>query len=297
MHIPVLQKELIECLAPQKNENFVDATINGGGHARLILRKNGPKGMILGIDWTQELIDKLRKETLQEGFKDRIMLVCDNFAHLIDIVHENNFGPIHGIVMDLGFSSWHLEKSGHGFSFLLNEPLDMRFNDKNDLDAWTIINRWSEEEIAAMIRDYGQERFWRKIATNIVAERQLAPIETTKDLVEVIEKSVPEWYRKSRHLHPATKTFQALRITVNHELSNLSQVLPQIMEVLAPGGRMVIISFHELEDRIVKQFLKTNEQEGMVDLITKRPIKPSEEEISQNRRARSARLRAARKIK
>ncbi len=297
MHIPVLQKELIECLAPQKNENFVDATINGGGHARLILKKNAPKGMVLGIDWTPELIDRLGKEAIQEGFKDRIILACDNFIHLSDIVRENNFNPVHGIIMDLGFSSWHLEKSGHGFSFLLNESLDMRFNDQNDIDAWTIINRWSEEEIAAMIRDYGQERFWRKIAENIVAERQLAPIETTKDLVEVIEKSVPEWYRKGRRLHPATKTFQALRITVNRELSNLSQVLPQIIETLAPGGRVVIISFHELEDRIVKQFLKTKEQEGIVDLITKRTIKPSEEEISKNRRARSARLRAARKIK
>jgi 16S rRNA (cytosine1402-N4)-methyltransferase len=296
MHTPVLQKELIDCLAPEKNENFVDATINGGGHARLILKRTAPKGMLLGIDWTPELINKLDEDLKQEGCRERVVLSCDNFAKLGDIVRENDFRPINGVVLDLGFSSWHIERSGHGFSFLSNEPLDMRFNDRNDLDAWTVINRWSEEEIAATIRDYGQERFWKKIASSIVADRQLTPIDTTGDLVEIIERSVPEWYRRGK-LNAATKTFQALRIVVNQELSNLSQVLPQIVEVLAPGGRVAVISFHELEDRIVKQFLKSKEKEGSLALINKKVIKASPEEVIKNKRARSAKLRAARKNK
>lgn len=295
MHVSVLKKELIDCLDPQPNENFVDGTVNGGGHARLILEKTGPRGRLLGIDRTQELVIKLKRELIQEGYDQRVILACDNFARLKEIVHENKFHPVNGLVLDLGFSSWHLEKSGRGFSFMLDQRLDMRFDQHDELDAWTIINRWSEEEIGALIRDYGQENFWRKIAANIVAERQLSSLDTTGDLVRVINKSVPDWYRH-RKIHPATKTFQALRIVVNRELSNLSRVLPQIIEVLAPQGRAAIISFHELEDRMVKQFFKSEEEAGRLELITKRPIKPSETEISKNRRARSARLRAVRKI-
>ncbi len=295
MHVSVLQKELIDCLEPRKNENFVDGTVNGGGHARLILEKTGPNGSLLGIDWTGELIEELGVQLKAEGYGGRVTLVCGNFARLTEIVHENSFHPINGVLLDLGFSSWHLEDSGRGFSFLKKERLDMRFNQESELDAWEIVNRWPEEEIGAILRDYGQERFWRKIAAGIVAERQLSPLETTDDLVRAIEKSVPEWYRK-RRLHSATKSFQALRIVVNRELANLSRVLPQIVEVLSPKGRMAIISFHELEDRMVKQFLKEKEQQGELRLLTKRPVKPSEEEIKENRRARSARLRAAQKI-
>lgn len=292
MHIPVLQEELISYLNPGRNENFIDGTINGGGHARLILNRTSPNGKLLGIDWTQELVEELTNQFNAEGYGARVKLVCDNFARLSEIVHENQFNPVNGILLDLGFSSWHIEQSGKGFSFLKNERLDMRFNHHNKLDAWTIVNQWPEEEIGAALRDYGQERFWRKISSNIVAERQLNPINTTHDLTKVIERSVPAWYRGQR-INASTKTFQAIRIMVNRELSNLSRVLPQIIEILAPGGRIAIISFHELEDRIVKQFLKGEEVEGAVELLTKRPIKASENEINQNRRARSARLRVA----
>jgi 16S rRNA (cytosine1402-N4)-methyltransferase len=295
MHIPVLQKELIELLNPAQNENFIDGTINGGGHSRLILEKTSPGGKLLGIDWTHELIEELSVRFEEEGHGERVKLVADNFARLSEIVHENKFGPVHGILLDLGFSSWHLDKSGRGFSFMKNERLDMRFDKYNKLDAWTIINQWPEEEIGAAIRDYGQERFWRKISVNIVAERQLSPINTTHDLAAVIRKSVPSWYCQQR-INESTKTFQALRIVVNRELSNLSRVLPQMIEVLAPEGRMAVISFHELEDRIVKQFLKGEESEGRIRLLTKKTVKASEDEIKINHRARSARLRVAQKI-
>ncbi len=295
MHVPVLQSEVIEYLDPKPNENFVDGTINGGGHARLILDKTGPRGRILGIDLTPELIVRLKRDLITEGQSQRVVLINDNFARLEDIVRENKFHPVNGLILDLGFSSWHLEQSGRGFSFMANQRLDMRFNPREELNAWTIINRWSEDEIGALIRDYGQENFWRKIAASIVADRQLNPIDSTKDLAQTINKSVPEWYRH-RKIHPATKTFQALRIVVNRELSNLVRVLPQAISILAPQGRIVIISFHELEDRMVKQFFKTEEEAGRIELITKRPVKPSEKEITQNRRSRSARLRAARKI-
>ena len=295
MHIPVLQNELIELLDPKQGDNFIDGTINGGGHSRLILEKTSPKGKLLGIDWTHELIEGLSVRFKEEGYEERVKLVADNFSRLEEIVQDNGFGPVNGILLDLGFSSWHLDKSGRGFSFMKNERLDMRFDKYNKLDAWTIINRWPEEEIGAAIRDYGQERFWRKISSNIVAERQLNPINTTYDLTAVIKKSVPAWYCQQR-INESTKTFQALRIVVNRELSNLSRVLPQMVEILAPEGRMAVISFHELEDRIVKQFLKGEESEGRIKLLTKRPIKASEEEIKINRRARSARLRVAQKL-
>lgn len=295
MHVPVLQSEVMECLDPKPNENFVDGTIDGGGHARLILAKTKPHGRILGIDLTPELIVKLKRDLISEGQDQRVVLISDNFARLEDIVRENKFHPVNGLILDLGFSTWHLEQSGRGFSFMANQRLDMRFDPREELNAWTIVNRWSEDEIGALIRDYGQENFWRRIAANIVADRQLNPIDSTKDLVQTINKSVPEWYRH-RKIHPATKTFQALRIVVNRELSNLARVLPQAISVLAPGGRLAIISFHELEDRMVKQFLKTEEESGRIELITKRAIKPSEKEIVQNRRSHSARLRAARKI-
>lgn len=291
MHVPVLQKELIELLAPANGQNFIDGTINGGGHAQLILERTGPRGKLLGIDLTPELIEKLENDFREKGMADRAVLVCDNFARIGDIVLEKEFKPVHGIVLDLGMSSWHLEDSGRGFSFSRDEKLDMRFNPHNELSAWTVVNRWSEEELGAAIRDYGQERFWRKIASRIVAERQLKPLDRTGDLVEVIEGSVPGWYRQQR-IHPATKTFQALRIVVNRELANLSRVLPQAVGLLVSGGRMAVISFHELEDRTVKQFFKAEEEKGSLQLLTKRAVKASEKEVRENRRARSARLRA-----
>jgi len=292
-HIPVLQKEVLKCLDPKPNENFIDCTIGEGGHSAAIIEKNGPEGKILGIEIDAELYQKLMAAKL----KNRLILVNDSFVNLKEIVGKEDFKKVQGILFDLGMSSWHLEKSGRGFSFLKKEPLDMRYNPQNPLTAGKIVNYWSAQEIEKILREYSQERFAKRIAREIVEERKNKPIQTTFQLVEIIKKSVPKNYERGR-MHPATRTFQALRIAVNDELANLKKVLPQALKILEIGGRLVIISFHSLEDRIVKNFLREH-SDGLFGckILTKKPTTPSQEEIKINPRARSAKLRAAIKIK
>ena len=292
-HIPVLQKEVLKCLDPKPNENFIDCTIGEGGHSAAIIEKNGPEGKILGIEIDAELYQKLMAAKL----KNRLILVNDSFVNLKEIVGKEDFKKVQGILFDLGMSSWHLEKSGRGFSFLKKEPLDMRYNPQNPLTAGKIVNYWSAQEIEKILREYSQERFAKRIAREIVEERKNKPIQTTFQLVEIIKKSVPKNYERGR-MHPATRTFQALRIAVNDELANLKKVLPQALKILEIGGRLVIISFHSLEDRIVKNFLREH-SDGLFEckILTKKPTTPSQEEIKINPRARSAKLRAAIKIK
>ena len=286
MHIPVLQKEVIKYLDPKPNENFIDATIGGGGHALEILQRIAPRGRLLGIDWTQEAIRNFKK-TLQ------LILVCDNFAYLSEIVKQQKFGKVKGILLDLGYSSWHLEESGRGFSFQKREALDMRYDTQNQLTAEKIVNFWSKFEIEKVLREYGEEKFAQNIAQRIVEERKSRAIQTTNHLVEIISKALPGRYLR-KPLHFATKTFQALRIAVNDELNNIEKVLPQALEVLEPGGRICVISFHSLEDRIVKNFFKNNILK--INLLTKKPVVPTRQEIIINHRSRSAKLRAAIKI-
>jgi 16S rRNA (cytosine1402-N4)-methyltransferase len=194
-------------------------------------------------------------------------------------------------LFDLGFSSWHLEESGRGFSFKQNEPLDMRYNtDLNKLTAKEITNNWTEKEIEKILKKYSQEKFAKRISKKIIEQRELKPIKSTFELIEIIKQSVPSWYQHKR-IHFATKTFQALRIAVNDELNNLKQALPQALEVLEKEGRLIVISFHSLEDRIVKNFLKENSKS--LRILTKKPIRPSRAEIINNPRSRSAKLRAA----
>ena len=302
MHIPVLKNEVLKYLKPEPNENFIDCTIGEAGHTLAILEKNGPKGKVLGIDQDPQIIEKCKLKI--KGFKERVILVCDNFANLKEIVNKENFRPVSGILFDLGMSSWHLKESGRGFSFLRDEPLDMRYHYKNQklkvkgqkfLTAKEIVNKWSEKEIAQVLRIYGEEKFAKKIAREIVKERKTKPIETTSQLVAIIQKAVPKNYERGR-IHPATRTFQALRITVNNELENLKKALPQALEVLEPGGRLVVISFHSLEDRIVKIFFKAKKKEGKVEILTKKPVRPSEKEIKFNPASRSAKLRSAIKL-
>ena len=293
IHKPVLLKEVIEYLNVGKNKNYIDCTVGEGGHAIEILKRNGPKGKVLGIEIDPELYKKLKKEKLE-----RLILVNDSFSKLKEIVKRENFGLISGILLDLGLSSWHIEKSGRGFSFLRDEPLIMRYDwdeAKSVLTAERIVNEWSEKEIERILKEYGEERFAKRISREIVRARKVKPIKTTFQLVEVIKKSVPSFYQHQR-IHFATKTFQALRIAVNNELENLKIALPQALEVLERGGRLVVISFHSLEDRIVKNFLKEKEREGKIKILTKKPIRPSKEEIRKNPRSRSAKLRAALKI-
>lgn len=290
MHIPVLPKEVLEYLNPKSNENFIDCTVGHGGHAKLILEKIGPEGKVLGIDQDSEQIKICEAE-----IKERIILINSSYINLKEIVQKNNFKP-NGILLDLGMSSWHLDDSGRGFAFMKNEPLDMRYDAKNnELTARQIINSWSENDIEGILREYGEERLSRRIAKAIIEARRIKKIEATADLIEVIKKVVPGGYEKGR-INFATRTFQALRIAVNQELENLKNVLPQAIEVLKPEGRLVIISFHSLEDRIVKNFFREQSKEGTIKILTKKPITASLEEIQSNHRSRSAKLRAIIKL-
>ncbi len=275
MHIPVLQKEVLEFLDPKSNENFIDCTIDGGGHALAILEKIKPHGKILGIDLDEKVTGHLK-------IKDNLILVCDNYVNLKKIVEKNNFRQLSGILFDLGMSSWHLEESARGFTFLKDEPLDMRYG-ANELTAEKIVNEYPQEEIEKILREYGEERFAKRLARKIVQER---PIKTTFQLLEIIKRA---------RIYSPNRVFQALRIAVNNELNNLKKVLPQAVEILESGGRIVIISFHSLEDRIVKNFFKEEFQKGTIKILTKKPITPSQEEIKNNPRSSSAKLRAAMK--
>jgi 16S rRNA (cytosine1402-N4)-methyltransferase len=293
MHIPVLPKETIEYLNPGANNNFIDCTLGNGGHAAAILAKTAPKGRLLGIDWDGEQIENAQAKI--KNFKTRTVLVNDNFANLKEIVEKNKFKNVKGILLDLGFSSWHVDGSGRGFTFSKKEPLDMRYNANSQLTAEKILNYWSEIDLEKIIREYGQENFSKEIAKGIIETRKLVPIKNTLQLVGIIEKFVPAVYRREK-IHFATKTFQALRIAVNGELINLAKVLPQALQVLEKGGRLVVISFHSLEDTIVKNFFEIGQERGLWNILTKKPIICSQEEIIINKRARSARLRAAEKI-
>jgi len=298
IHTPVLQKQVIEYLNPKPNENFIDATVGGAGHTLEILKVTKPDGRVLGIDADPEQIRNIKNRILDLKIKNRLILENDSYINLEDIINKHNFRPIHGILFDLGMSSWHLESSGRGFSFQKDEPLNMRYDgkDQEELTAEYIINKWQEKEIAAILKEYGDERFSRKIAKEIVRARKDKKIKTTFELIDVIKKSVPVWYQKKR-IHFATRTFQALRITANDEFGNIKQGLEQAVKSLKKGARIVIISFHSSEDRIVKLFLKEKDKQGLIKIETKKPITPCFEEIKTNKRSRSAKLRAATLLK
>lgn len=295
IHIPVLENEVIKILDAKANENFIDCTIGGGGHSFLILERSGYRGKVLGIELDPELFKKLKKEHLKKNLRERLVLVNDSYRNLKKIVQKKRFGNVRGILFDLGMSSWHLEKSKRGFSFQREERLDMRFNPKSILTAETIVNQWPQQEIEEILKKFGQERFAKRIARKIGEERKRRLIQTTFQLIEIIEKAIPSRYRKGR-IHFATRIFQALRIAVNEELENLEMALPQATEILEVGGRIVVISFHSLEDRIVKNFFREQNKKKVLKILTKKPIVATEEEVRQNRRSRSAKLRAAVKI-
>lgn len=287
MHISVLKKEVIEYLDPKPNENFIDGTIGQGGHATLILEKTGPAGKVLGIDLDANQTENCRNNLT--GFGERLILENSSYINLKEIAAKNNF-QADGILLDLGMSSRQLESGG--FSFLKDEPLDMRYSQNNDLTATIIVNQWRGEEIEKTLKEYGEERFSRNIAESIIEARKKQPIKTTFDLVSVIARAIPARYQHGR-IHFATRTFQALRIAVNRELDNLKNVLPQMTDILKPGARIAIISFHSLEDRIVKNFFREEAKKNTIKILTKKPITALPEEIEANPRARSAKLRAA----
>lgn len=294
-HISVLQKEVIEYLDPKPNNTFIDCTIDGGGHAFQILEKIEPKGKVLGIDWDSEMISRLKIKSKELKLQKRLILVNDNFANLEEIVKEEKIKKVDGILFDLGFSSWHPESSERGFTFRKNEKLDMRYDTNNPLTATKILNFWSENDIENIFKEYGEEKFAREIAKAIITERRIKEIETTFQLVSIIRKVIPKRYQYQK-IHPATRVFQALRIAVNDELNNIKRGLEQSVNVVRKEGRVVVISFHSLEDRIVKNFIKEKEQEKIIQGLIKKPITPKQEEIKINNRSRSAKLRAFKKI-
>lgn len=298
MHIPVLKKEVLEHLDPKPNETFIDCTAGEGGHSLAILEKNGPKGKVLAIDQSAELLEKIRSKVKNTEYQNRLILVQDNFVNLKKIIEKENIGQINGILMDLGISSWHFEESKGGFTFLKDEKLDMRHGgkDQDGITAEEIINEWPENDIEEILTEYGEEHIARNIVREIVKTRKTRRIETTFELIKIIQQAVPRRYGRKK-IHYATRTFQALRIAVNKELENLKKTLPQAQDILTVNGKLVVISFHSLEDRIVKIFFRDQAKKGLLKIITKKPITPDKKtELAHNPRARSAKLRTAIKI-
>jgi len=291
IHTAVLKKEVLEYLDPKKNENFVDGTVGEGGHAEDILNKNGPEGKVLGIDLDSQQI--VYSHWLEAIFNGRVILVNDSYTNIREILERKGFGTVNGILLDLGMSSAQLEGTQKGFSFQVDQGLDMRYNDLTGyLTAEKIVNEYPEEKIEKILKEYGEEKFSKKIAKNIVEQRKQGRIKTTFQLIEIIKDATPSSYWRGK-IHYATRTFQALRIAVNDELENIKKVLPDALSVLAPGGRLVVISFHSLEDKIVKDFFRKAKE---IKILTKKPVTASRDELSKNPRSRSAKLRAIIKL-
>lgn len=282
-HEPVLTKELLVFLAPKSNNNYVDCTVGLGGHSKEILNKNGPNGKLLGIDQDPNSIREAQSKL--EKFTKRIKLVCDNFRNLEKIIKNNSFFPIDGIIFDLGLASWQIKEPKKGLSFAQDVYLDMRLSPELKICAADIINTYSEKQLSNLFFEFGDIKGNRFFARKIVKERKNRKIQKTFELVKIIGTNNP------KILAPI---FQALRIEVNNELENLSLVLPQSLEFLNKGGRIIVISYHSGEDRIVKNFFRSNKSK--IKILTKKPVIASREEIQKNPRARSAKLRAAEKI-
>lgn len=302
-HEPVLLEEAISALQIQRGGRYIDCTINGGGHAAAILEESSPGGLLLGIDADPVAI-RVARERLKSHGAD-VILVNENFRYLENICNRYGFRPVNGIIFDLGMSSLQLEAPERGFSFQQDAPLDMRFSPRQPLTAADIINTYSEQEIAQILFKYGEEHRSRSIARRIVEKR---PLQTTLGLARVVEQVVGGARGK---IHPATKTFQALRIAVNQELESLELALKQAVSLLGSGGRIVVISFHSLEDRVVKGFLRTESQgclcppsapvcvcghEPRLRMVTKKAVKPSPAELRVNPRSRSAKMRVGERI-
>jgi len=285
-HTPVLQEETIEALAVQPGGRYIDCTLGIGGHAAAILEHSSPGGQLLGIDADPEAMKAARSRL--EAYSGSTVLVNQNFINLKDICNKYHFFPVHGILFDLGLSSLQLNGNGRGFSFRHDSPLDMRLNPHQQVTAADIVNTLSETELARVIKTFGEESRSKRIAQHIVRQR---PIKTTFELAEIVEQATGG--RRGR-IHPATRTFLALRIAVNQELENLRATLEQAVELLGLGGRLVVISYHSLEDRIVKQFThqEASGDNPRLKLVNKKVITPSLAEIQFNPRSRSAKLRA-----
>jgi 16S rRNA (cytosine1402-N4)-methyltransferase len=300
-HIPVLVDEVMCLLGCGPHQVYVDATLGGGGHSLEILKRTSPDGRVIGIEWDEEAIAEA-KEALSP-FEDRVKIFRENFVRLPALLKEMKIESVDGILFDLGLSSMQLGGPKRGFSFRGEGPLDMRMDRRLETTAADLVNRLSVKDLEETVREYGEERWAKRIAEAIAEERSQGPIETTEGLRKVIYRTIPRRFQ-SRRLDPATRTFQALRIRVNRELENLKEALAEGWPLLKKGGRICVISFHSLEDRIVKETFRRLERgeaedpnpKGVVKVITRKPIIPSEEEQRENPRSRSAKLRCAERV-
>lgn len=292
MHRPVLLQETLDGLELSTGKVIVDCTVGLGGHAEAILERIAPGGMLIGLDKDSEALE-IAKERLNK-FEGSFKLVNDGFENLRQIFEKLGSGKVDGFLFDLGVSSLQLDKPEKGFSFRYDAPLDMRMSGDAEVTAAHIVNRSSEAELNRILKDYGEERFHRRIAKAVVETRKRRRIETTGELVDVILSAVPYKGRHGR-IHPATRTFQALRIAVNNELEVLENALGQAIDLLKKSGLICVISYHSLEDRIVKNKLKEAKAKGILELVHKKPLVPIQEEIEENPRSRSAKLRLARR--
>ena len=291
-HIPVLLQEVVEGLQTHMGETVLDATVGGGGHSEALCRSMG-KGTFICLDADEDAIARSRERLISCGCSFNFYRTY--YRNLDKALHEFGITGVHRILFDLGLSSFQLEESGRGFSFMRNEPLMMTFArsmGENDITARTIVNEWSADTLATLLESYGEERQARCIAARIVEARTRAPIETTFELAAIVESVV----KRKGKIHPATKTFQALRIAVNDEFQGLKEGLAKAWEALLPGGRMAVISFHSMEDRVVKDLFRELSKQGQGLPVTKKPIVPREKEIAENPRSRSAKLRIIEKV-
>jgi 16S rRNA (cytosine1402-N4)-methyltransferase len=289
IHIAVLTNECLDLLEIQPGGHYLDGTLGGGTHTSELLRLSAPNGVVVSLDVDPSALSRAQEKFAAEKKAKRWIGVEQNFRHLAEVARETGIAPLDGILIDLGFSSDQLADTSKGISFLHDAPLDMRLGPSIETTAAEIVNGWRELELADLIREYGEERFARRIAAAIVAARKHDRIITTSQLVDIIGSAVPSSYEHHR-IHPATRTFQALRIAVNDELGVLKAAIEGAHEVLKVGGRLGIISFHSLEDRICKQAFKKSDQWTPV---TKKPVIASEQEMAENPRSRSAKLRVA----
>ena len=307
-HKSVLLMETVDSLNVKPDGIYVDGTLGGGGHAYEVSRRLGEKGRLIGIDQDADAIAAATERLLP--FKDKVTIVRSNYKNIREVLFNLGIEKVDGIYLDLGVSSYQLDTADRGFSYREDAPLDMRMDQRNDKTAADIVNGYSEMELYKIIRDYGEDRFAKNIAKHIVREREIHPIETTLQLAEIIRGAIPAKIRAEGG-HPAKRTFQAIRIAVNDELGAVREAMEKAIECLNPGGRLAVITFHSLEDRIVKAAFQKAAQgctcpkdfpvcvcgnKPKVRLTPRKPILPSEEEIEENPRARSAKLRVCEKI-
>jgi 16S rRNA (cytosine1402-N4)-methyltransferase len=300
-HIPVLVEEVMTLLGCEPHQTYVDATLGGGGHALEILRRTAPDGIVIGLDWDEEAVAEASKALMPFG--ERVKIFRENFIHLPERLKALKIEEVDGILLDLGLSSFQIEKRERGFSLKGDGPLDMRMDQRIDRAAADLVNHLSFQELEYTLLEYGEERWAKRIAKVILHERERSPIETTYALRKIVHQAIPGRFH-SRRIDPATRTFQAFRIRVNEELENLKEILEKGWTVLRKGGRMCVISFHSLEDRLVKETFRRLErggedgsgQGGVVRVMTKKPLRPSEEEQRRNPRSRSAKLRCAERV-